>query len=419
MESKAYLQSVITKIEQNIFEKINIGQLSSEYFISTRQLYRDFYCYTGHSINEYIRKRRLSKALSLLKHSSMSLSYIASECGYSSQQAFCKQIKSTILMTPAEYINSPDIYYFPICEGKKIRQIVIQNKMIPEMICLKYYNSQLIGIEDKAIKYLQSVLHNYNGTLFGRNGQQRGSKFCYELYIDYNEKYINTVIKCGLEFSITTEYNGVFAFTTTKNNEQEINDTWDYIYGNWLKNSMFELDNTPYFEEYILNDNIIKKLILHLPVKRRENFYKISFNNFNERLFLISSKRGLNAEKDATKKLINFVSNYHPYFFTTQKEFYISMQNGWYFCGINLDNPVSVPRRGIKHLNIPQGTYAVLEGSCFKNHEEYEQILTNWLQENGFETDGEPFSIYDTSRGMDKKEIIIKSQIKIKDGRII
>lgn len=310
MESKLYLQKVINKIEKNITKKISIEQLSSECYISPRQLYRDFYSLTGHTINEYIRKRRLSKALSLLKHSNMSITDIAYSCGYSSHQALCKAVKSTVFFTPNEYRNCDDTYYFPLCDEKQIRKISVENKTIPKMISIKYYYSQLLDIENRAIYYLQSVLPTYNGKLFGRNGHQQGNKFYYELFIEYDEKHINKIDKSDFkELTILSSYKAVFAQTAVNNIMQDINEAWDFLYGHWLKNSMFEIDNIPYFEEYIVKNNKIKQLVLHIPVKPRENFRKINIQYFEERLFITASQKGINAEKSASNIVVDFVAN--------------------------------------------------------------------------------------------------------------
>ncbi len=422
MESKTYIKKAINKIEQSISEKIRIEQLSSECFVSPRQLYRDFYSYTGHSINEYIRKRRMSKALSLLKHSSIGLADIAYLCGYSSQQALCKSIKSTIDMTPTEYRNNKNTYYyFPLCEEDKIRQIGIEYKTIPEMICLKFYHSQLTGIENWAINRLFSVFTTYSGRLIGRNGQQRGNQFCYELYIEYSEEYISILNKSQLaEYAVAAAYDGNFASMSVNNVEPDISEAWNFLYGHWLKVSMFEVDNTTYFEEYIFRDQKIKKLILQLPVKPRENFHKINIDNFDDRLFIVSSKKGRNAEKSATNTVLNYIVANHAYLIHTQKEYYTSKRNESFTCGMALKNPIYIPDDGsMELLMVPSGLYAVLEGSCLGSADEYEEVLLHWLQEKGFEIISKPFSIYDISHGMNQKEITVKTQVRIKDGRIL
>ncbi len=420
MESKTYMQAIIENIEQNISEKINVEKLSSECFVSPRQLYRDFYSFTGHSVNEYIRKRKLSKALSLLKYSEISVTDIAFLCGYSSGQALCRDIKLLLNITPTEYRNSMDIYYFPLHDGIKMKQIVVKSQTIPQMCCLKFYHSQLTGIENRAVSYLQTIIPEYTGKLLGRNGLQSGNRFCYELYIEYSNEYIRKIRRASFnDITVIPGYTAVFACATVKNNEQDIHASWDFLYGHWLKNSMFEQDNIPYFEEYIVRTNIIKKLILYLPVKPRENFYKISVKYFDDRLFVAAAKAGINAEKSASNMVAEFIADHYPFLLKSQKEFYVSKIGSCYTCGMHIKSPINIPAgKSVEIRSIPKGLYAVLEGSCYGSGNEYEQVLLKWLQDHGFEAEGIPFSIYDISKGSSQKEIIVKSQIKIKDGRI-
>jgi len=419
MESKGYMQSLIQNIEKNIFEKINISKLTSKFFISPRQLYRDFYSFTGHSINEYIIKRKLSKTLNLLKYSDISVFKIADICGYSSTQALCRNTKSILNMTPTEYRNSIDIYYFPMYNGSKTKEIDVKTQTMPKTIKVKYLYSELKGIENKAVSYLLSVIPKFNGRLFGKNMMQTDSQFCYELYIEYKESYIEILNKTFGDTVIYPEYTAIYASSSSINQEHDISASWNFLYGYWLKNSMFEQDNIPYFEEYILKDNKVRKLILYLPVKRRENFYKINIMSFEERLFITASKKGEEAEFSASNIVIKFIAKYYPLFLKTQKEYFISNNNGFFTCGLNVCASIkNVHSAEVQTLSIPKGLYAVLESPCFGSGNEYEQILLIWLEENGFDIIGTSFSIYDTSKGTDKSKIAVKAQVMVKDGRI-
>jgi AraC-like DNA-binding protein len=61
MQKNKYINTVIEFIESNLSTEINPEIIAKKHFISLSQLYRDFYAYTGHSIKEYIRKRRISQ----------------------------------------------------------------------------------------------------------------------------------------------------------------------------------------------------------------------------------------------------------------------------------------------------------------------------------------------------------------------
>ncbi|HML47109.1 MAG TPA: AraC family transcriptional regulator, partial [Clostridia bacterium] len=83
-------------IEENLALDLNTGLLSSVGYASHAKLYRSFYNLTGHSVMEYVRKRKLSNALAHIKTSDAGLTDIAFQCGYSSHQALCRAIRQTL-----------------------------------------------------------------------------------------------------------------------------------------------------------------------------------------------------------------------------------------------------------------------------------------------------------------------------------
>lgn len=416
MEKLFYLKNAITMIEKSIADKMNIEQIACQCFISPRQFYRDFYSLTGHTINEYIRKRRLSRALSLLRYSNMSMVDISCLCGYSSQAALCQVIKYYLGMTATEYKNSTYEYYFPVINSDVFRQIEVKTETIPKTISMHFYHNKLIGIENMAIEYWQSIAGEYKGRVFGRNEKQCGNKFCYELRIEYSEDNMNLIQNSKFKLSsINPSIKCSYATTIVKNNESEINSAWNYIYARWLKNSMYEQDKTSYYEEYVLKDRKVSKLILYLPVIPRINYFKISITSFGERLFMVSTKEGANSEKLASDIVMSFIAKQYPHLLETQKEFYASKSNDICTCGISINESRYIPDDGsLSILAIQSGMYAVFEGTCFGGSCEYETILQQWLIENGYEVEDRPFTIYDISNGMKRNELVVKSYARIK-----
>ena len=76
------LDPLLAELEQNIASDLSVDRLAEAGRLSRTQLYREFYNTTGHSVKEYVRKRRLSMALALIKHTDMPLAKIADECGF-------------------------------------------------------------------------------------------------------------------------------------------------------------------------------------------------------------------------------------------------------------------------------------------------------------------------------------------------
>lgn len=101
MQKTSYIHNVLPYIEEHLTAEVNPDSIAERHFISLSQLYRDFYTYTGHSIKEYIRKRRISNACEKIKCSDIPLAIIAAESGYQTQQAFHKQFKNIVGMTSA------------------------------------------------------------------------------------------------------------------------------------------------------------------------------------------------------------------------------------------------------------------------------------------------------------------------------
>ena len=145
-----YIQPVLSYIEHNLITELNPENIAGQHFISVSQLYRDFYACTGHSVKEYIRKRRISNACEKIKCSDMPLAIVAEESGYHTQQAFHKQFKSIVGMTPLEYQQGDTYFYFyPFTINEISLAVKVGTETIPECTTARFYDSCLIGIEDK------------------------------------------------------------------------------------------------------------------------------------------------------------------------------------------------------------------------------------------------------------------------------
>ncbi|MDF2800920.1 MAG: hypothetical protein K0S61_823 [Anaerocolumna sp.] len=408
MVGKEYMEEVLDYIEQHITQPFNVQELPVSKYLSTMQLYRDFYNLTGHTVKEYIRKRRLSNSLAMVRHSDKSLVEIAYAYGYSSQQAFCKCVKKATGLTPTEYKLNEGYYYYPrFCYEHKY-QILVTLENIPKTINMKFYHGQLRGIENRSIGYLFSILPGYMGRIFGRNSKQLGSRFCYELNIEYSEGSINLLKNSDFrEVNICSSYTNTFAKTTVKNLEKDINLAWDYLYLEWLKLSMFEQSAHSYFEEYICNNAIIKRLVLYLPVNKREDYNKIWIRECEDMYFLVSSAGGSDGEEKASKQVMDYLLNYNPYIIHNVNKFYVSSYSGIFTCGVTTGKDIIIKTNNqVELLHINHGKFVVIEGDCYEDGNIYERILGAWILDNGFNKDASPgFTVYETDDSYEQKNI--------------
>lgn len=417
MMDKGYIRGVVSVIEKSLSggRKIEVPQIAATFYVSPRQLYRDFYSLTGHSLYKYIYKRRLSKALNLIKYSACSMADIAYMCGYNSQAAMCRAVKDFAGITPTAYKLQPEDYYFPVLDRETFRQIEVKAESFPAMLSMDFADSRLPGIENRAIACLRALFPDYNGRIWGRNKPQQGNRFCYTLFIEHTYDMLLRLQQSAFQnVTICAPDKGSFASTWADSDEESINQAWNYLYGQWLAHSMFEQADAPYFEEYIFQKNRLKKLLLRIPVKERRQSFKIGVQSCDKRLFIVSTKGGRQAEREASACVMDFVSARYPYLLQSQKEYYVSRTPFTCTCGISVATSRYMPEDGsVTMLCAEEGVYVVLEGACYGNCPEYEAILMQWAAENGFRVDGNAFTVYDVSAGMGKQDIVVKVFLKL------
>ncbi len=408
LDKNEYMRRLIRHIEDNLTSELDAVLLSRAGFVSRAQLYRDFYSLTGHSVKEYIRKRRLSNALSLIKASEIPLADIAYQCGYSSQQTLCRAVKKMLGMTPLEY-KSADIYYFyPPFEGEPVQAVMLSTDTLPETVCFHFYHSGIKDIENKAVNTFLNIVPDYKGRIFGRNGKSEINKFCYELYLTDTERDYTILKEHGYVLSkINTQFTAIFATSTVKNNENKINSAWNYLYQTWLQSSMFEYTHEPYYEEYILQDGKPKKLKLYLPVKKREEEMKITLINNPDLHFIISRNKGYNAEKISSKTVIDYLSEHHPHIIKDLKEFYLHKEIYSCACGVKINCELEIKNdKNVENMSTCKGNYLMLTSNIMGNYDQYASLLLSFASNNGMIADNRNvFAVYDAKENFDNPKI--------------
>ncbi len=405
-----YLSKIIEYIENSISEEIDLEEVAKVGAVSLMQLYRDFYVNTGHSIKEYIRKRRLSNACAMIKYTDTSLVEIALLSGYKTQQSFNKHFKSVLGITPLEYKDG-DVYFSFYPYGLENISVLVKvsTETIPKVIRCKYYFSQQKGIENKAISELLEIIKNNNNLcsekirLFGRSSKQRENRICYELMVAPSgniDDWLAVLEKSVFsEISIIDQITDVFAFCTVRNNEQDIINGWNYLYNSWLNYSMFALTDIDCFEEYCFKGQAPNKLKLFMPIKKKSNYRTITLKEMPRMTFLISKKLGINAEKTASECVMNFLRDHYPLIIKEATTFYVSCYDGVYECGVKLDKDINIRESyDVELVKYPEGTYAKINDDCCGDISIHAAQLKYWLGQNGFpQVNQKVFAIYETS----------------------
>ena len=390
------ISELLSYIEEHLSEELDPENLAARHFISLSRLYRDFYARTGHSVKEYIRKRRISNACEKIKSSDLPLSIIAGESGLQTQQAFNKLFKSVVGMTPLEYRQSDTYFYFyPFDIGEVSIAVKVGAELIPEWTITRFYDSCLVDIEDKAIATAIDPAGGVGGRIFGRNGKQIGNRFCYEVMTE-----IAGAGKTGLYAACVVNYR-----------EPEINDGWNYLYNTWLLVSMFEQSGEGYFEEYILKNGKPHKLKLYLPVNKRKTQRHIRIAHIPEMSFITAKEYGNdfgghNAERRSSERVLAFLQEHAPLVLRSARRFYVCAHGDICECGVECGGGFKSPApsqsadSGVGLLRVPAGQYAILPDDCLGDARAGSAKLELWLQNNSIPHENEPiFAIYETPDG--------------------
>ena len=169
----------------------------------------------------------------------------------------------------------------------------------------------------------------------------------------------------------------------------------------------------PYYEEYILKNGKPIKLKLYLPIQKREDDTKITLVNDPGLHFIIAKAKGYNAEKIASKTVIDYLSEHYPYIVKTSKEFYLHKEIYSCVCGVKVNSELKLVGMtapghplNVENLATDNGSYLVLTSSVMGDYECYADLLLSFAHDNGMTADKRKiFAVYDAKESFDKPKI--------------
>lgn len=415
MEKHKLIKKESTWDFQKITYDTSVSHLAKLFYRSPAQFNRDFYAAAGYSVHEYQRHLRLSQALCCIKNSQMSLAEISCLCGYSSQQALCREIRSLLGITATEYRESNAYYFLSACDSDIPYITEVSKVNIPQTICLQFFHPVLRGLESLAVHSFLKYNPDYTGRIFGRNGTQYRNRFCYELYVEDTVELHTAGFTVGM---IRPAYSTSCAQIRVRNEEDEINAAWDWLYSVWLPKSMFiyagaanpVFENT-YFEEYYYKNTQIKKLRLYLPVRHQKNLLKVTLEQ-KSLSFLVSDSTGSSAETEASRTVLQFLARSCPGILQNAAQFYHQEEDSRCTCGVKIEGtiPHDERLRTIRYENTP---FAILHFHGIHTFTKASAQLLSWLRENGFTPSDKPFAVYDTTESEDDPDMMVYCPIEI------
>ena len=259
------VNSVIDYIEENLFRSITLEDLCSEIFYSPVHLQRIFYYTVGETIGRYIKGRRLSEAAERLAGTSMSILEIALRCGYDSQESFTRAFKSRYYVTPGKYRRLG--LHFTLTQKKRLTKkkierpmggVNVEPKIVKrkafKVVGLKYYGNDP---KNNCPKLWQEFMKRIGEIRNALPVMESYGLMCTgeEDFVDGKFDYIASVSVSDLdnipEGMVGAEIpEATYAVFTHKGRLDTLQETYEYIYGNWFQNSEYEPLGLNEFELY-------------------------------------------------------------------------------------------------------------------------------------------------------------------------
>ncbi|NMB95427.1 MAG: AraC family transcriptional regulator [Clostridiaceae bacterium] len=104
IEYNEKVNTIIQYINENIQSDLSLDSLSKKFYLSKYHLLREFKKYTGYTIHQYIRAKRLLMAKSLLREG-LPVTEVCNKCGFADYSNFIRAFKKAFGAPPKTYVK--------------------------------------------------------------------------------------------------------------------------------------------------------------------------------------------------------------------------------------------------------------------------------------------------------------------------
>jgi AraC family transcriptional regulator len=264
------LQRSLSFIEAHLGEELRIQAIARHAGMSMWHFQRIFSAALGQPVMDYVRRRRLSRALEVLTGTSQPLIDIALDHGFGSQEAFTRAFKDMFGVTPGVCRRKRDLFLLPQTVPELTAEYLFhlhqRLTMTPRIEELP--PRLVVGIERPFISALSPKRNNHLvipqlwqdfgphiGSISNRVGQLVfGCVFCDEgteaqcRYLACVE--VSSVAEVPKGMVRRELSGGKHAVFTHKGSMSRIDRTLGYVYGSWLPRSGERLRSAPEVEIY-------------------------------------------------------------------------------------------------------------------------------------------------------------------------
>ena len=258
-------------IQKNLDRELSLEELAQKSYFSVYHFHRIFKAVVGESLKEHVRRLRLQRAASHLKHTDESVINIAFDAGYQTHEAFTRAFKTVFGCSPSGFRSNCSTSQRILAEYQSDKRAKKRNKN--QAKGGKLMEVRIKDIEPMRVAFVRHVgPYDQAGaawdklcTHLGKEGYLGpGSKFIgicyddpevtppekirYDACITVDESFVPTD-----EIAVQTIGGGEYAVTTHFGPYDKLGETYAKLFGEWLMKSDREVPQEPCMEFY-LND---------------------------------------------------------------------------------------------------------------------------------------------------------------------
>src|SRR5208282_188541 len=268
------IDRVIDYLRENLHRRVKLGELAHVACFSEFHFHRIFGAVSGETLNNFTNRLRLEKAARLLRYSDQHLTDIALECGFSSSATFSRAFRSGYDTSPSQFRKSGEIKKSKICkelfpeeeyglpmsaEEKRaafpVRLIDIPERQVAYIRVTDAFElDRVLAALKTVIEWAKSQDIFSQGILFGMTVDDPHVTpkhlYRYEVCLASSVPF-----ECMEGMSKLKMPAMRYAAIKVSGDIHKVATAWDYLYRDWLINSVHEPEHAPALEVFLDKEN--------------------------------------------------------------------------------------------------------------------------------------------------------------------
>ncbi len=247
------INQILEYIETHLDSNLNLSLLADKSALSKYHFHRIFKALTGEKPLKYVEKRRLTRASYDLLDTDRRIIDIALDFGFGSHESFSRAFKKMFLLTPSKFRKiKPEIRYNDKVEIGHLDLKLSHGKVKPNPTIIHRPPFSIVGLlytghDANAIYQLWEKFWKMDRSGITKDDKQKTIGACFhdidmrnnerfEYYAGYEMKAPINLPKVFKRIDIPENHYAVFIH---KGPVENIEKTYDQIYGNWLPRSEY------------------------------------------------------------------------------------------------------------------------------------------------------------------------------------